>query len=417
MINKRIIVIGGGPAGLMASGQASMAGVSTLLLEKKKRAGLKLSITGKGRCNLTNTAGIDDFLARFGNTSEFLRPTFSQFFSKELVAFMESNGVQLTTERGGRIFPTSGKAPEVVAAMMRWISNCGVQLKCSSPVDKIMVRDGRVAGVVSGGRKYACGAAILATGGASYPATGSDGDGYRLAATVGHTVVPIRPALVPITIKGDSAKIMDGVRLRNAKVGLHIDGKMRREAFGEVAFTNSGFGGPVVLTLSGQCVDAIDAGRKVVFSLDLKPALSEKKLDARIVRDMAQRGEEPFKSFLRGMLPRQVVSVCMIQTGISGKRAAKSVTASERKRLVSWLKDFRLEATGYRSFSEAIITAGGLATREIDHETMKSRLVDGLYFAGEVMDVDADTGGYNLQAAFSTGWLAGRSATADILKG
>jgi predicted Rossmann fold flavoprotein len=416
MAKTKIIVIGSGPAGMMAAGQAAMAGVETLLIEKKRRPGRKLCITGKGRCNLTNTTEFEDFLPHFGEQGDFLRRTFSQFCNKDLINFLEQNGLKLVTERGGRVFPASGKATDVLAALMRWVADCGVYLKYATSIEKLLLKDGRVVGVVSRGRKFSCAAVVLATGGASYPATGSTGEGYRIAASVGHTIVPIRPALVPLTIEGNSATIMDGINLRNVNARLLIDGEMRREVFGEVAFTKTGMGGPAILTLSGPAVDAIDAGRKVSFSLDLKPALSEKKLDARISRDLSRRGAETFKSFLRGLLPRQVVTVCLIQTGISGKRIVDRVTAVERKRLVRWLKDARLEVTGYRPFSEAIITAGGIATDEIDPQTLESRLVDGLYVAGEVLDINADTGGYNLQAAFSTGWLAGRSAAAAILK-
>jgi predicted Rossmann fold flavoprotein len=409
-------VIGSGPAGLMAAGQSAAAGATTLLLEKMKRPGRKLCITGKGRCNITNTAAIDDFLLRFGESGNFLRQTFSQFFNTDLMAFLEHNGLKVQTERGGRVFPASGKAPAVLAALLQWSLSCGVQLKRSTPVDKLLVSDGQLSGVVSGGRKYKCTAAILATGGASYPATGSSGDGYRLAASVGHRIVPIRPALVPLTLKGDRTRNIDDVSLRNTNVRLLIDDTLYSEAFGEVALTSSGLAGPVILTLSGRAVDAINAKRKVVFSLDLKPALSEEKLDARISRDLAKRGKDPFKSFLRGLLPRQVIPVCLMQTGIPGKRIAGSITTDDRQRLISWLKDWRLTVTGHRPFSEAIITAGGIATDEVDPQTLASRLVKGLYLAGEVLDIDADTGGYNLQAAFSTGWLAGRSAASAILK-
>jgi predicted Rossmann fold flavoprotein len=416
MRKARIIVVGGGPAGLMAAGRAAAAGVETLLLEKKKTPGRKLCIAGKGRCNITNTAECGDFLARFGETGEFLRHTFEQFGNTDLMAFLRDGGLELDTERGGRVFPSSGRAKDVLDALLRWVASCGVQLKYSTAVDKLVVSNGYLSGVMSGGRKYPCTAAILATGGASYPLTGSTGDGYRIAAAVGHEIVPIRPALVPLVVAENLTEVLDGVNLRNAKVRLLVDGEIAGEGFGEVAFTDRGFAGPVVLTLSGQAVDAIDAKRSVAFSLDLKPALSEAKLGLRISRDLAQRGDDRLKSFLRGLLPRQVVAVCLLQTGLSGKRVARSITAGERERLVAWLKDFRLTVTGYRSFSEAIITAGGVSTDEVDPRTLESRLVKGLYIAGEVLDVDAATGGYNLQAAFSTGWRAGHCAAAAILK-
>lgn len=400
---------------MMAAGQAASAGVNTLLLEKMKRPGRKLRITGKGRCNITNTARVDDFIARFGDNGDFLRHTFSQFFNTDLIDFLSRNGLEVTTERGGRVFPATGKAPDVLVALMQWIARSGVQLKYSTPVEKLLLSHGRVSGVVSRGRKYACTAVILATGGASYPATGSTGDGYRIAESVGHNIVPIRPALVPLMVESNNPKLMDGLSLRNTNVRLHIDDKIHREEFGEVTFTKSGISGPVILTLSGQAVDALDANHKVALSLDLKPALSAKKLEARISRDLARRGNDPFKSFLRGLLPRQLVSVCLVQTKTPGKRVANRISPAERERLIHWLKNFHLPVTGYRPFSEAIVTAGGIATEEIDPRTLSSSLVQGLYVAGEVLDINGDTGGYNLQAAFSTGWLAGCSAAAALL--
>jgi predicted Rossmann fold flavoprotein len=414
MRKARIIVVGGGPAGLMAAGCAAAAGVETLLLEKQKTPGRKLCITGKGRCNLTNVAPVDQLIARFGQTGEFLRQTFAQFDNAELMAFLRDNGLPLETERGGRVFPSSGRAKDVLDALLRWISSCGAQLTCSADVTELVVKNGYISAVISGGRRYPCRSVILATGGASYPRTGSTGDGYRVAAAVGHAIVPIRPALVPLVVADELSELLEGVELRNTQVRLLIDGELAGEGFGEVAFTDRGFAGPVALTLSGLAVDALDAERQVEFSLDLKPALDEAKLSARIDRDLAQRGDDRLKSFLRGLLPRQVVSACLRLTGLSGKRAAHSMTDGERQRLVGWLKDFRLTVTGYRPFSEAIITAGGVATHQVDPETMESRLVHGLYIAGELLDVDAATGGYNLQAAFSTGWLAGRSAAAAI---
>jgi len=416
MKKKRIIVIGAGPAGLMAAGQAAAAGVETLLFEKNRRPGRKLCITGKGRCNITNSAGLEEFLARFGPTGEFLRHSLSRFSNTHLMNFLEHNEIPLVTERGGRVFPANKKAPEVLAILLQWLASCGTKLKHSSPIQKLLVSHGRVEGVISQGSEYACGAAILATGGASYPATGSTGDGYRIAASVGHLIVPIRPALVPLCIHAESARILDGVSLRNTGVRMFIDGKVHSEAFGEVAFSKTSMAGPVILTLSGQAVDALNAKRKVAFSLDLKPALNDKKLDARISRDLVKRGRDPFKSFLRGLLPKQVVRFCLLENGISGKRLACTLTSAERTRLIYWLKNFRIEVTGYRPIREAIVTAGGISTDEIDPETMESNRLKGLYVAGEALDISGATGGYNLQAAFSTGWIAGRCAASAILK-
>ena len=264
--------------------------------------------------------------------------------------------------------------------------------------------------MISRSGTFVCDAVILATGGASYPATGSTGDGYHLARGAGHGIVPIRPALVPLETKGNAAPKMAGLNLRNIKVRMYINGKKRREAFGEMVFTEFGLGGPVVLTLSGEAVDALNSGHKIVFSIDLKPALDEKILDMRLLRDFKKRGKEQFSSLLRGLLPREMVPVCIDLTGITPEKMVNTITAKERCTLRTWLKDFRLEVTGHRPLAEAIVTAGGIDTREINPRTMESRICEGLYIAGELLDIQADTGGYNLQAAFSTGWLAGRWA-------
>ena len=253
---------------------------------------------------------------------------------------------------------------------------------------------------------------IVATGGASYPATGSTGAGYLLAESAGHTMIPVRPALVPLETATGGTCSLAGLELRNIGIRLLIDGKKRQQAFGEIAFTETGLSGPLTLTLSGTAVDALREGRKVAFSIDLKPALDEAKLDARLLRDFTARTKERFDSVLRGLLPRQLVQVCLDATGIPPQRPAGEITARERRGLRIWIKDFRLEITGHRPLAEAIVTAGGVDLGEIDPRTMESRRTAGLYLAGELLDIQGDTGGYNLQAAFSTGWLAGRSAAA-----
>jgi predicted Rossmann fold flavoprotein len=406
----KVIVIGGGPAGLMAAGQAAEAGAETLLLEKMKRIGLKLCITGKGRCNITNIAEISDFISHFGKTGPFLRQAFARFFNADLMEFLDGLGLKMVTERGGRVFPTSGKAPDVQKVLVEWNKSSGVKIKNSAPVDRIMIDAGRVTGVVCQGKDISCDAVIIATGGASYPVTGSNGDGYRLAESAGHKVIPIRQALVPLKTAGDEAKRLEKLNLRNVNVRMFVNGKKKREEFGEVVFAKFGLTGPAILTLSGDAVDCLRRGDKVTFAIDLKPALDEKKLDARLLRDIDSRGKEQISSLLRGLLPREMVPVCLDLTKIAGDQLACNISAKERRRLRTWLKDFRLEVTGYRPFSEAIVTAGGIDTKEIDPRTMESKKTKGLFIVGELLDIQADTGGYNLQAAFSTGWLAGRSA-------
>ena len=292
----------------------------------------------------------------------------------------------------------------------RWLQRSDVTIRTDMQVEQICTSQGRLTGVRGNGIFLPCSALILATGGASYPLTGSTGDGYRLAEALGHRIIPIRPALVPILTATPQASILDGLQLRNIQVRLFIDGKKKAEAFGELLFTDFGLSGPVILTLSGRIVDALAQGSEVSLLLDLKPALDEKKLDARLLRDLEQRRLEPMSSVLRGLLPKEMISLALMEVGIDEDRLAGTIRSEERKRLRQWLKNFRLPVTGHRPIDEAIVTAGGVDTKEVDPRTMQSRLVRGLYFAGEVLDLQADTGGYNLQAAFSTGWLAGRSA-------
>ena len=403
----------------MAAGQAAKAGAEVILLEKMSRPGRKLRITGKGRCNLTNIAPVNDFVRHFGPGGKFLRQAFARYFSEEMIAFLDSLGVKTKTERGGRVFPASEKAEEVVDALAVWVRDCGVDLRGRTRVDSLVIENGRITGVttstIAPGSDWKkagtlpADAVLIATGGASYPATGSTGDGYRLAEQVGHTIVPIRPALVPLETFGETAAQLQGLSLRNAKVRLIIDERSADSAFGEMVFTHFGLSGPVILSLSKQVVDALTEKRKVVVSIDLKPALDDHTLNARLLRDFEAHSNQQFKTVLKELLPHKLIGVCISLVGIDADKPAHQVTSLERKKLRLWLKDFQFEVAGHRSFDEAIITAGGVATKEIDPRTMQSRLVQGLYLAGEVLDIDGDTGGYNLQAAFSTGWLAGRS--------
>ncbi len=414
MTARKIIVVGGGAAGLMAAGQAAEAGAAVVLIEKMQRSGRKLSITGKGRCNVTNVAERETFISHFGTTGPFLRPAFERYFSADLVAFLESHGVPLVTERGGRVFPVSGRAPDVVHAFVQWVIRSGVISHCRTRADALLLETGRIAGVQCGADTLRADAVILATGGKSYPATGSTGDGYDLARTAGHTIVPPRPALVPLEIDGNTAARLDGLSLRNVRATVLVDGDKRREAFGELLFTKFGVTGPVIMTLSGEAVEAVQSGCSADLVIDLKPALDSEKLDRRLQRDLEARAEEPMRSLLRGLLPKPLVGVCLQKLGMPAHRLGRSVSAHDRKRLGCWLKAFPLSVTGHRSFEEAIVTAGGVDTNEIDPNRMASRVCDGLFVAGELLDVQANTGGYNLQAAFSTGWLAGRSAAGGV---
>jgi len=406
-----VIVVGAGPAGLMAAGQASAGGARTLLLEKMNQAGLKLCITGKGRANVTNIAPLEEFLERYGPKGRFLRQAYNRFFAPELIDFLEDQSVTTKTERGGRVFTTSGRASDVRDALLLWTKAQGAEVRTRLPVDQLILDAGRVTGVkVAGGQSIHAPAVIIATGGASYPGTGSTGDGYRLAESAGHRIVHVRPALVPIETIGPIAPRLQGLSLHNVQLSVLVGERRLDTAFGEMLFTHYGVSGPIVLSLSRTIVDALQEGRIVSLSIDLKPALDEEQLDTRLLRDLDAQGKRGMLALLSGMLPQKLVSVCLDLTGIPGDRRAHQLTSGERRRLRKWLKDFRLGINSHRSFAEAVVTAGGVDLGEVDPRTMASRLVSGLYFAGEVMDIDGDTGGFNLQAAFSTGWLSGSAA-------
>lgn len=398
----------------MAAGQAAATGAEVLVLEKMPRPGLKLRITGKGRCNLTNIAPLSEFIEHFGANGKFLRQAFSRFFSEDLIAFFKALGVETVTERGGRVFPASDQAHEVIGVLGNWVIE-RARIKKNCAVKRLLIENGQVIGVAaqiktSNLEVFRADRVIIATGGKSYPGTGSTGDGYELAKSVGHTIISPRPALVPIETKGNIAGRLQGLSLKNVSVKIIIEGKKRAEAFGEMLFTHFGLSGPIILSLSKICVDVLLAGEKAAISIDLKPALDDQQLDQRLLRDLNQYGKKQFQKILKLLLPQKLIPICAELTGIDPATSGNQISSDERKRLRLWLKNFRLEITGYRSFSEAIITAGGIDLKEVDPRTMESRLVNGLYFAGEVLDIDADTGGYNLQAAFSTGWVAGVSA-------
>ena len=403
------IVIGGGAAGLMAAGQAASQGAKVLILEKMPRPARKLCITGKGRCNITNVAEMREFIGHFGKNGNFLRQAFHQFFVPELMGFLKDQGLPLVIERGGRVFPKSGKAMDVTDCLVRFLKKLGVTIQTNSKVEKLLIENNQIKGVVVKGKTIPADAVILATGGASYPKTGSTGDGYIFAKFAGHKIIPNQPALVPLETAESAAGKMAGLNLRNINVTMFVDGKKTREAFGEVVFAEFGMTGPVILTLSKEIVKLMKQKCKVELSIDLKPALDEKKLDARLIRDFTNRSKEPFNSVLRGLMAKEMVPICIEQTKIPAKKQVNQISAEERKKLRNWLKDLRFQITRSRPMDEAIVTAGGIDLSEINPKTMESKIVAGLYFAGEIIDVDADTGGYNLQAAFSTGWLAGRS--------
>ncbi len=405
-----VIVVGAGPAGLLAAGSASEEGRKVLILEKMRQEGRKLLITGKGRCNITNDSNAGEFMKHVYPNGRFLRSAFGHFFSNEILELLHRYGVETTLERGGRYFPSSNKSADVLSALLRWIKDLNVEILCGMRVEKLLVENQGIKGVQANGQEFRAAKVILATGGKSYPATGSNGDGYELARVLGHAIVPARPALVPLETRGGLAKQLQGLTLKNVQASIWVNQKKCGEDFGEMIFTHFGLSGPIILTLSRIVVDALNDGSKVEVSIDLKPALDEQKLDARLLRDLDETGKKRISNLFRNWLPASMIPVFMELAGIDPQKEGHQVSSRERKRIRNLMKNFRFEISAYRSFKEAIITAGGIPTSEISPKTMESKLVSGLFFAGELIDLDAKTGGYNLQIAYSTGWLAGRSS-------
>ncbi|MCX6874108.1 MAG: NAD(P)/FAD-dependent oxidoreductase [Verrucomicrobia bacterium] len=405
-----VIVVGAGAAGLLAAGRAAELGGKVLLLEKMERAGRKLLITGKGRCNITNAAPPCEFFQHIHSNSRFLRHAFARFFTTDIIRLLNAHGCATVVERGARVFPLSNKSADVVGALMQWVNKNQVAISYRHKVASLVIKDGQIDGLKihtpAGNRVVHAKRIILCTGGKSYPATGSDGDGYRFAASAGHAIEPPRPALVPLETAGDMAPRLQGLSLRNVKAMVWVNGKKAREEFGEMLFTGFGVSGPIILTLSRFIVGELHQHRQVEVAVDLKPALDETKLDHRLLRDLAEFGRSRIDRIARKWLPAAMIPVLLEQTGIAAGKQGHHLTATERRKILLLMKDLRFTITGCRPFKEAIITAGGVLTAEIEAKTMESKLVRNLYFAGELIDLDADTGGFNLQLAFSTGWLA-----------
>lgn len=409
-----IIVVGAGAAGLIAAGRAAELGHRVLLLEKMERPGRKLLITGKGRCNITNQAPISEFLKHIQPNPRFLKNAFSQFFNTNIIELLEKYGVATVTERGERVFPETNSAAQVLEALIKYTTEKKVEIRCHHKVEKLFIENERVTGIMvmaNGIRsKILCHNVIVCTGGCSYPATGSDGDGFRFAKSAGHTISNIRPALVPVETEGKLAEKLQGLSLRNVNATVWVDGKKHKEAFGEMLFAHFGLTGPIILSLSRYIIDQLLEKRKVEVSIDLKPALDHPKLDARLLRDINEHGKKKIDNAFKLWLPSKMVPVFIETLGINPEKECHQFSAAERKKTLLLLKDLRFTISGYRSFKEAIITAGGVQTDEIEPGSMASKKIKGLSFAGEVIDLDADTGGYNLQIAWSTGWVAGTHA-------
>ena len=409
-----VIVIGAGPAGLLAAGRAAELGGSVLVLEKMKQPGRKLLITGKGRCNITNSGTISEFIKHVYPKGRFLKNAFSQFYSNDIINLLEAYGVEVKLERGGRYFPAGNKASDVLKALLKWLTKLNVEVRCNQRVEGLTIDNGQITGVLANGKVIRSNHVILATGGKSYPATGSTGDGYRLAKEAGHTIENARPALVPLETAGDTAQRLQGLNLKNVNAVVWSNDKKVTDDFGEMLFTHYGLSGPIILTLSRTVVDELQKGNKVEISIDLKPALDEQKLDRRLLRDLNEYGKKQVNNIFRSWLPASLIPVFIDLLKLDPSKPCHQISSKERKQIRVLLKNLRFTVTKSRSYKEAIITAGGVPTNEITAKTMESKIVKGLYFAGEVIDLDAETGGYNLQIAYSTGWLAGNSCLKEV---
>ena len=401
-----LVVIGGGPAGMMCALTAAERGVGVTLLEPNQKLGRKLRITGKGRCNLTNNCDTRTFMANIPGDGRFLYSAVSRFGMAEVMAFFEENGVPLKTERGGRVFPVSDNANEIADTLAKLVQRHGVRV-LHTEAKEILSADGAVCGVVTGEGTLFCRAAAVCTGGLSYPLTGSTGAGYRFAETLGHTVTPRRPSLVPLESGDDFCSEMQGFAPKNVTLSAYEDGKLIYRELGEMLFTHFGVSGPLVLSASAKMRHMDTCTYEL--RIDFKPGLDEKKLDARILRDFTKYANREFKNALGDLVGRSMIPVLVKLSGIDENKPVREITREERRRLIELLKAFPVSVSGFRPIDEAIVTAGGVSTREVNPRTMESKQIKGLYFAGEVLDLDAYTGGFNLQIAWSTGRVAGES--------
>ncbi len=420
---NNVIIIGGGPAGMLAGISSAKSGDKVTIIEKMNSCGKKLLITGKGRCNITNSTDINGFIENTPCNGRFLYSALNNFDNDDIINLLENEGVKTKVERGGRIFPISDKSQDVLNALLRILKNLNVKILTNTEVKNIIIKDGKVEGVklnhVGGAPQgdslrdeLVADKIILATGGKSYPVTGSTGDGYKLAEELGHTVTDIKPSLIPLTSKNKECGKLQGLSLRNVGVKLKNNDKVIYEDFGEMLFTHYGVSGPVILSSSAHLVgykniEQLFKNNSIKLEIDLKPALSEEKLDLRILRDFEEVKNKEFKNSLDKLLPQKLITSVIEKTKINPCKRVNEITKEERAKIVKTLKCFEISISGVRPIEEAIITSGGVSTKEINPKTMESKIVKGLYFAGEIIDVDSYTGGFNLQIAWSTGFTAG----------
>lgn len=410
---SNVAIIGGGAAGLLAGIAAAQDGARVTIFEKMRIPGKKMLITGKGRCNITNACELPEIIKNLPGNGRFLNSALHGFTNDDIVELLESNGLATKVERGGRIFPVSDTAKDVVDTLVKIYTKAGGKIQTDKKVLEIICKDGAVTGIKTVDGFYGADAVILAAGGASYPGTGSDGSGAKLAKKAGHTIVPLKPSLVPLESDYPYVDDLQGLSLRNVEATLLADGKKLGTEFGEMLFTHFGVSGPIVLSLSNLAAKALGEGKEVELVIDLKPALSEAKLDARIQRDFVEYSRKQLVNGMKDLLPQRLIPVVCDMAFLDEEKYVNQISREERHRLMKTLKGFSVPITGTRPIAEAIVTAGGVSVKEINPKTMESKLIQGLYFAGEVMDVDGYTGGFNLQAAFSSGYAAGRAAAAQ----
>ena len=411
-----VLVIGAGPAGMLAACRAQSGGAKTLLIEKNPAVGKKLLITGKGRCNITNAGNVQEFIASYNN-GKFLYQAFARYFNDDLIKLFESFGVETKVERGGRVFPVSDRSEDIVRALEKYLKKTNVAVMLGETAERIVVESAQGFKAKALGIKLAqseklirAPKVIVATGGLSYPGTGSTGDGYRMAEELGHEIVPLLPALVPLVTREKFVREISGLSLKNIRVTAFANGKVIGSDFGEMLFTHFGVSGPVILTLSGAVAGSLAKRQKVYISINFKMALDKATLTARLLREFDSSGLKTISNILKTLIPQSLIPVFLGLSGIAPDKKGSQISRNDREALYKLLTDFRLDIAGTRNFEEAIVTRGGVSLKDIDPRTMESKIISGLYFCGEVIDIDGVTGGYNLQAAFSTGYLAGDSA-------
>ena len=405
---SKVVIIGGGAAGMIAAYSAALTSNKVILLEKNEKLGKKIYITGKGRCNLTNASDMNTVMENVVSNKRFLFSAFRNFTNEDIMNLVENNGTKLKVERGNRVFPVSDHSSDVIKSIENAIRDLGVDIRLNTKVDELIIENNRCVGVIVGKNKIMADAVIVATGGMSYQATGSDGDGYRFAKEAGLSVSKLYPSLVPFNVEGERVKALQGLSLRNIHVYIYNDKKLVYDEFGEMLFTHFGVSGPVIISASALIVNRDIKGYRLC--IDLKPALDNEKLDERILRDFAEQKNKQLKNSLNKLFPTKLIDEVIYQSKIDPEKKANLLTKEERHRLVSATKNLEFKLSSTRGFNEAIITKGGVEVSQINPKTMESKSVKGLFFAGEVLDLDALTGGHNLQIAWSSGYAAGEGA-------